>query len=414
VRDYYENPEVFAEARKVLGDKFFKFRQIRFFMASGKFIKIKRRMGNWEELRQTILKNCTNDDAVRKVYYSISKFLNPERVGYRAEQKREGRYMVADNLFLMQEQFVFDVEKFSEGLKLLKFCYDVCWKIVYAIESGGGGMHVCIDRSDDVVYLENSRDREEVALALNRKMVDAVRSARIDVDNCVINTRQVIKVPCSLSVEDDGALKVCAFANIAPEKSAKSGIGMLDDKAWGSPALSSFQNSIRKTDDVRTSVKKAGFRARKTRLNENWSNRQLHSSEASVLEVDEELLNIGIRSSVMGTNGLHVPVMKFDFTQLDIVEKIIEERIAKYKLSDVYVYNNGERFFALALKTVDIVRYRKICRYVHSTGAILPLNNLELISVLEGEKSEQLSKGHAMLLGLQGTVGDSRVGVIKW
>jgi hypothetical protein len=380
VKKYYEEFP-FAEAEQKLGNEFLKFRQIQIFLSDGAVIKLRKRVSSWRDLAKTLAKFCDERRHVNKAYFMVGRFLNPETVGPRARQRG---YMVADNCFLYQDEVVFDIDEDPEVnlRKLLTFFQIWGVRVVYVISSGQRGYHVMIKRNARVDF-DNPLYREHAAMDFNGDIVSQIRMEGIDICNCSENPRQIYKIPQSVSCGNDGSANICVFVSSSRESKDNDGKHRLTALPW--------KPKSRTQTEPRLGGQRSGV------------------SSPPSLDV-----KLGVRSSVVGTNGGHVTFYHFKTRQIDIAKIRAEKLIQIYHASDYHIYDNGRELIGVCNKIVSQRRLEKITRKkIRPSGIILRLNDLEYIMTVKGFESNHLSLGHAKIFGGNGTVGKPEVKLVR-
>jgi hypothetical protein len=385
VRAYYQNVDV-SPAFERLGDEFWKWRQVRVRMASGRFLKLRRTFSGWKDLFSTLAKLSRGYDYPFKVYYTVARWLSPERVGPRELRGRPG-YLTADNLFLKQDDFVVDLDDrpWEDLLIVLEWLESHSeFKLNYIIESGGGGIHVSFRRPFDGAALSPS-DREKLAEQMNIELVNELKDAGVAVDSIITNPRQIVKVPLSLDAQSGRA---CRFIDSrSPVRGRTQRDADLDDAKNRQP--------------LRRPIVKQGRRRR--------------------AGVSPSSAYLAVRSSVCGTKGLHVPILELG-QELDSAEQIVRELVRRFRLGDVYLFDDGKKIVGLDLKPVSLRRHQKIqdgkdLRTYKSR--LLFLNELVYLGKVTGVPTNHRSLGHSLLMRmlgvdcLLGCVGKPRVKLVK-
>ena len=172
-------------------------RQFRFALSDGRFFKVPDVIRTPADLQNWLIQKKPAD-----VYYTVGRFLRPERLGPRSG-------IVSDNLFLGAD-LVFDIDHppfcpenidhaRKDALRLIQWLDQACFSIRYVAFSGSKGFHVvCADPFD---YPESSPLDREKSARLKRKIIaDRVLDEGIPIDAKVtVDTRRILRVPGTIN-----------------------------------------------------------------------------------------------------------------------------------------------------------------------------------------------------------------------
>jgi len=302
-KEYYEQVD-FSPIFEI-DRNFFKFRQIRLLLQDNTFKKVKvDHVRTPEQLQKIMLRYLP-----QKAYYMVSRFLNPSRVGKRVLHHHDG-------IFLKQDWFVFDIDKdvYKNAKLLLEYLEDHKYEIIYMLHSGNG-VHIAIKRDLKCPY-QTAWKREVWYLKKNEELVMDVINYGVDIDACVINTRQIVKIPLTLS---DGV--VCKLLN----------------------SLEDIKKLPPRSDKEMTRIPSVK-----------------HLPEVG--EVGGSSPTVAISNNILGMKDHFCIFVSDGTTQLDeFVQKILAA-IKRFQLSDFFIFEGRYGFYAICLDIVHRNRLMKILR----------------------------------------------------
>ncbi len=386
IESYYQNENCFKKAKERLGDDFLQWSHIRIFDNRAFWNKVKRKINNWEELRQVILSYLEDGKIPCKIYYTPSKWLNPEDLGDR--ERKNGGYLVRDNYLLYQDLIVFDLDSLKEGhlLALLEFLKNMneIDETLYTIFSGRRGYHVCAKRERLFRKVKDPIRKELEYKNENKKLADKIlENLEIDLDKvALINPRHVFKIPLTLSVNQN-FVGICKFLDNSNYKS------------W-TPDSSFALRSRKKPECWKEDPK-----AKENKENGKGSN----SSH-----------RVGIRSSINGTNGAHVLFKNFhkDLDDLDEVKRQATRLIQEHNLSDMWILYDGSKLWGVCLKKLDYEKLEKIVNVPKSGNILWVTNDMKIVSRIDGFPSHHLSRPHSRYFGFEGgNVGKDELSICR-
>lgn len=344
VEEYYKSVD-FQIVWDKLGD-WLKFRQIRLLTENG-FVKVKKTVRTAKDLKEIMMKYKPI-----KAFYTVAKFLNASRIGPR---KVKNGYQLASNLFLTQDKFVFDLDvNVKENLeKLLQFCEEYNYKIEYMIKSGHG-VHLSIFRPLEC-NIADPRQREKWFIEQNKKLIKQVQDYGVEIDSCIQNSRQIVKIPMSLS---DGIS--CSFIHDAREL-----------------PISARKNELNS-------------------LNKECMVEEPRNSHSSINPIN-------ISSSVLGTK-LHVPILSFYLNQLDETKEKIKRLIKKHNLTDCYILGDTNHLYMICLKPLQEKKLVKLLNYSNFKFfkryhyLFLGIDGLKYLTTIPGDNNQVISQAHYLYL----------------
>jgi DNA primase catalytic subunit len=317
------------------GIRFPKFRHYRFRLRNGKFLKIKKTARSEAELQKLLVRYAPLD-----AFYSVSKWLNPGKLGPRGE--KEESVFLSSNLV-----FDLDTKPFSrwkmeecrrETLKLVEFLEKKGIKISYVAFSGGKGFHVvCEGKKSSAMQ---PREREKKALAFAKKIASEVKEKGIEIDSKVTtDTRRVIRIPGTLNSSTGFA---CT---------------LVSRKELEQP----FRKMLKKFLEKRILV--SGISARK---NDAISSKLPCTIKGRASRAETRLAPPHYATFVSSTvQGMPRTILFLEFPP-DLPEKKLVEKIKclqeTYDLPDFYVFQSDSSITAVCLKTLDLRRAEKIAK----------------------------------------------------
>jgi len=178
------------------------FRQYKFLLSNGIVFRLRDIIRTPEQLQRHLVKHRP-----LKVWYSVSRFLNPQFVGPKG---RNRDYVYAYNLFLGSD-LVFDIDPPPEGtledarqnaLKLTDFLEERGISNTKTIYSAGKGLHLYgLDWNPNIVA-ENPLEREKLyGEAKNKLMTEAQEQGIVFDKKTSVDTRRVMKVIGSINAD---------------------------------------------------------------------------------------------------------------------------------------------------------------------------------------------------------------------
>jgi len=182
----------------------------RFQKFDGTWYQLKDNVRSSKHLKKILLKRTW---APKHVYYSVLRWLHPQKVGTMKERKYcLGGPLVFD-LDILTELSCNSLEKSKDDLvKFVNFLeYELGFADFSFVFSGRRGFHVYVFDFDPNKFsnLLNDQYREQIEIDARKKIAEIVRAKRYDVDvNVSSDTRRIIRLPSTLHGET--ALK-CTF-----------------------------------------------------------------------------------------------------------------------------------------------------------------------------------------------------------
>ena len=171
------------------------FRHFRFRLPNGSFYKVRRKIRDSSEFRETLIENEPLD-----VYYSTASWLNPHLLASRLDKDILKNVMLACDL-------AFDIDV-NEDIKTLEdarlqavaindFLDSKSIEVRYSAFSGSKGFHVvCDDPWREEIAEEDPRKREMSAIEKRKEIIQEAEERGILFDEKVtIDTRRIIRVP---------------------------------------------------------------------------------------------------------------------------------------------------------------------------------------------------------------------------
>jgi DNA primase catalytic subunit len=370
-----------------------KFRHFRLRLLDGYFYKVKRKLRNSEDLRKCLVDNTPLD-----VYYSTATWLNPHLIASRLDSN------ILRNIYLSCDlSFDIDVsnkiktltEAKTQAIAINDFLDSKGFNVRYIAFSGSKGFHIVCD--DPWKSEENELEpykREMKAIAERKKLVQEASNARILFDEKVtVDTRRIIRLPGTINSKTGFACTI------------------LSKKALES--------------DIETILKLANhvdFYAPRI-----LQQREMTAPSAS--NISGFLGRLGVRPrpeqnicySLYYTNNipetqLKIPILEFEgWTQREKLYQIIEKIQRQYSLGSIYLFGDGEKFWAVSLKALSRRRVEKILGFSSSTniyqckkygctytriGKSIDIEGKtiqhepKLIKIIESDLSAQISRTH--------------------
>jgi DNA primase catalytic subunit len=370
-----------------------KFRHFRLRLLDGYFYKIKRKLRTSEDLRK-----CLTDNTPLDVYYSTATWLNPHLIASRLDSN------ILRNIYLSCDlSFDIDVsnkiktltEAKTQAIMINDFLDSKGFNVRYIAFSGSKGFHIVCD--DPWKSEENELEpykREMKAIAERKKLVREASNARILFDEKVtVDTRRIIRLPGTINSKTGYA------CTILSKKTLES--------------------------DIEIILKLANH----VDFNAPRIPQQREMTAPSASNIPGFLGRLGVRPrpeqnicySLFYTNNipetqLKIPILEFEgWTQREKLYQIIEKTQHQYRLGDIYLFGDGEKFWAVSLKALSRRRVEKIlgfsgstniyqckkygCTYTRIGKSIDVEGNTiqyepRLIKIIESDLSAQVSRTH--------------------
>jgi DNA primase small subunit len=323
-----------------------KFRHFRLRLLDGSFYKIRHKIHDSEDLCKCLTENTPLD-----VYYSTATWLNPHLIASRLDKD------ILKNIYISCDlSFDIDVSNKIKTLKeakvqaiaLNEFLELKDFKVRYLAFSGSKGFHIVCD--DPWSSKENElepRKREMKAIAERKKLVQQAKDKQILFDEKVtVDTRRIIRLPGTIN--------------------SKTGLAC------------TLLTRTELESDIETILKLAtreGFSA--PRIPQGWE-----MTAPSANKISGFLGRVGVRPrpeenicySLYYTNNipetlLKIVVLEFEgWTQKEKLYSIIEKTQRQYRLGNIYLFGDDEKYWAVSLKAVSQRRVEKILAFSGSTN----------------------------------------------
>ena len=316
-------------------------RHFRIISSHGKFLKIKDRINNSDQLKKKLINLRPKD-----VYYSTSTYLNPTTVGPRGKERsiltKSGIVMKNDISFDLDREplSIRNLEKARKDCKrLIDFMDDRSYSLKYIAFSGSKGFHV-IYEDEEGVAIADPFEREMEIIKIRKELVNKIKEQGISIDSAItVDTRRIIRLPGTINSKTGYACTLLTRSQI------------------GQPVI----NWIFDIPRLSGAVKIPSF---------TWPRfltfSSLFSKKTKVTPTKRIVYTTFITSSVLGTKGRHAVLLSFKNRKFARVIRKLEKAIETYRLTDIYVFRSGNEIQAISLKTVQRNRYQKIMDFVGS------------------------------------------------
>ncbi len=303
-------------------------RHFRIISSHGKFLKIKDRINNSDQLKKKLINLRPKD-----VYYSTSTYLNPTTVGPRGKE----RSILTKSGIVMKNDISFDLDREPLSIRNLEKARKDCKRLIdfmdgkgyslkYIAFSGSKGFHVIYE------------DKEGVSIADPFEREMEIKGISID-SAITVDTRRIIRLPGTINSKTGYACTLLTRSQI------------------DQPII----NWISDIPRLSGSVKIPSF---------TWPKflalPSLFSKKTKVTPTKRIVYTTFITSSVLGTKGRHAVLLSFKNRKFARVIRKLEKAIETYRLTDIYVFRSGNEIQAISLKTVQRNRYQKIMDFVGS------------------------------------------------
>lgn len=323
-----------------------KFRHFRLRLLDGYFYKVKRKLRSSEDLRKCLVENTPLD-----VYYSTATWLNPHLIASRLDSN------ILRNIYLSCDlSFDIDVsnkiktltEAKAQAVAVNDFIESKGFDVRYIAFSGSKGFHIVCD---DPWKLEESElephKREMKAISDRKKLVQEASSAKILFDEKVtVDTRRIIRLPGTINS------KTGYICTILSKKDLESDI----------------ETILKLTNHLDSYAPRIPQQREMTAP--SASNIPGFSGRLGVRPRPEQ----NICYSLYYTNNipetqLKIPILEFEgWTPKERLNQIIERTQRQYRLGSIYLFGDGEKFWAVSLKALTRRRVEKILGFSSSTN----------------------------------------------
>ncbi|MFA4860250.1 hypothetical protein [Methanoregula sp.] len=173
-------------------------RHFRLFLQNGRFLKIDERVRDEMRLRKWLVRFAPSD-----VYYSVSCWLNPERLGSRYGTPLSSNILISSDLVFDIDRSPFTVRNLESAkddtIRLLAFLRENDYRIRYCAFSGSKGFHV-VAEDKERYPCPSPYDREDLAKRARLRLLDRVTTEGIEVDRKVtLDTRRILRLPGTIN-----------------------------------------------------------------------------------------------------------------------------------------------------------------------------------------------------------------------
>ena len=316
-------------------------RHFRIISSHGKFLKIKDRINNSDQLKKKLINLRPKD-----VYYSTSTYLNPTTVGPRGKE----RSILTKSGIVMKNDISFDLDREPLSIRNLEKARKDCKRLIdfmdgkgyslkYIAFSGSNGFHVIYEDKEGV-SIADPFEREMEIIKIRKELVNKIKEQGISIDSAItVDTRRIIRLPGTINSKTGYACTLLTRSQI------------------DQPII----NWISDIPRLSGSVKIPSF---------TWPKfltlPSLFSKKTKVTPTKRIVYTTFITSSVLGTKGRHAVLLSFKNRKFARVIRKLEKAIETYRLTDIYVFRSGNEIQAISLKTVQRNRYQKIMDFVGS------------------------------------------------
>lgn len=334
IRSYYRS--ILIDLTSIPG---LNFRHFRFRLPNGSFYKVKRKIHDSSDFRETLIENEPLD-----VYYSTASWLNPHLIASKLDKDILKNVMISCDL-------AFDIDV-NEDIKTLEdarvqavaindFLDSKGIKVRYSAFSGSKGFHVvCDDPWREEIAEEDPRKREMSAIEKRKEIIQEAKERGILFDGKVtIDTRRIIRVPGT--IHSKTGLICTMLSKNELESDIETIFKYIETNCSFAPRISQYLREM----TAPSAYKISGFKGR-----------------------------LGVRPkpepnlcySTFFTNNipetrLKIPVLEFGtWMKLENVISVIEKVQENYCLGDIILFGDKTRYWAVSLKAVSQRRIEKI------------------------------------------------------
>ncbi len=309
-----------------------RWRQFRFMLEDGRFFKVPDTIRDAATLQKWLVLKKPID-----VYYTVGRFLSPERLGRRTDVVSENLFLGADLVFDL-DRTPFSLENIEkvrkDALRLSSWLKEAGIRIRYRAFSGSKGFHlVCEDPFD---YPDASPlKREKLAKDRRKVIAERVLEEGIPIDSKVtVDTRRILRLPGTVN-----------------SKTGRECI-VLTDEELARCTAERILNKSRLVDVPSSRIRKEMTDT----LQVLRKNRGLHRGE---VRSSPTPFYASFLSSEVAKTPLHVPLIVFRETGRQEVEEKITRLQQAYRLSDFFLFQS-EDFFGFSLDALAKRRVEKI------------------------------------------------------
>jgi len=339
-------------------------RHFRVALASGRFMKIPDVIRDARILRKWLVRL-----APHHVYYSTAGWLNP--VTLRPRPTKPGPDFLRSGIILSHD-IAFDIDRTPllrknleaarcDTLRLLDLMKEKGYRLIYCAFSGSKGFHL-IYHDHDSKKLADPYEREMAFIESRTRLVEEVAGEGIVVDSSVTkDTRRIIRVPGTINTRT-------GYACTALERTElEMPIGELLETVPHIPSVHKIPRFVLPMPEMPKFPRLPGiFRKQKTRKGPAKAKRKKEQEDQGNQEF---CYTTYLQSCVLGTKGRHVVLLSLERRPLHTVERALEKLVERFRLTDVYLFRQGQGFLAISLGTVQRNRYQKIQDATGATNA---------------------------------------------
>ncbi len=319
-----------------------KFRHFRLRLLDGTFHKIKHKIHNSEDLRESLTDYIPLD-----VYYSTATWLNPHLIASRLDKD------ILKNIFIACD-LSFDIDISNkiktladakmQALMLIDFLESKGFKVRYSAFSGSKGFHIVCD---EPWASENELDplkRELKSIEDRKKIVKEASSEKILFDEKVtVDTRRIIRLPGTINSKTGFVCTILKKKELESDIETILKLAMSED--FYAPRIPLREMTAPSANKISGSLGRLGVRPR-----------------------PEENLSYSLYyTNNIPETQLKIPILEFEgYMHLNTLCNIIETTQRLYRLGTVYIFGDGEKYWAVSLKALSRRRVEKILSFTGS------------------------------------------------
>ena len=336
-------------------------RHFRMVLPIGKFLKIPDIIRTPQDLQKWLIRLKPLD-----VYYSTSCWLDPTSIRPRPK-KRDANFITSGILLSNDIFFDIDITPLSrrnldrareDTIELLDHLVSLGYKCKYIAFSGSKGFHLAFSDQYHKV-IPDPFDREMEIIQRRKGLLKEIENAKFLVDTAVTcDTRRIVRVPGTINSKTGIACTIISRQDLK---------GSINDLLRHCPALPSAK---RVPYFNLLNIKLTGFFPHILKI--------LHlNKDMNIEEFKDERLKSGyyyttyLQSNILGIKSRHAVLLSFKNKSQKKVERIINDLIEKFKLTDVYLFKLPSRIQVISLKSVQRNRLQKILDFTHAENASL-------------------------------------------
>lgn len=356
-------------------------RHFRMVLPNGRFLKIPDVIRTGKDLQKWLLRLAPID-----VYYSTACWLDPTNIKPRPKKRTDD---LSRSGILLSHDIVFDIDISPltrsnldsarlDTLKLYDHMDSKGYELKYAAFSGCKGFHLVFWDPDKTV-IPDPYEREINMIKKRKELVKEVEDTGVSIDGAITcDTRRIVRLPGTINSKTGFACTVLSVQEL------KKPIKELIERF---PSLPSSKNIPHYRPPT------IGFVEYLQKMTRNLLEGRLQArAETRGKYIGDHCYTTYLSSNIPGIKARHAVLLSFSGRSISKVESLIEELIARYQLTDVYLFKLEGQVQAISLKSFQRNRLQKILDHAGADNAsLLRKYNVTSIRIgpLVNEKQEE-------------------------